>query len=53
MQESRTAVASLKDTEQRPAVLRDAMQDIEQVTRTGSAAQPRDVVAEVGELEDA
>merc|ERR1719359_1590548 len=31
VQESRTAVASLKDTEQRPAVLREAMQDIEQV----------------------
>merc|ERR1719473_2060529 len=31
VQESRNAVASLKDTEQRPAVLREAMQDIEQV----------------------
>ena len=41
VQESRNAVASLKDAEQRPAVLNEAMQDIQQATRTGSAAQPR------------
>ena len=41
MQEAHNAVASLKDAEQRPAVLNEAMQDIQQVTRTGSAAQLR------------
>merc|ERR1719473_1675666 len=38
-QESRTAVASLKDTEQRSAVLHEAMQDIQQVLARLEAPQ--------------